>query len=76
MTLQIKTKETFLYEIKQMMREFDMGILEAILFYGEKYGLDETYIAENLITPGIKEQLQEECETKHMIKTSNRIDGI
>lgn len=76
MPLQLKTKETFLYEIRQMMNEYDLGILEAILKYGEKYGLDENYIANNLMSAGLKEQLQEECEVKHMIKRSVKIDGI
>lgn len=76
MTIDIKNKETFLYEIETLKREKDMSTLEAMLFYIQKYGLDENYLAEYLLTPKLKQELQEECEKVNMIKKSERLEGI
>lgn len=75
--LHIKTKESFQFEVRKLMGEYDLNILEAMTLYSQKYGLDEHYVVDNLLSPGLKEQLQEECEAKNIIKrTANKIDGI
>lgn len=75
--LNIKTKETFQHEVKKLMSEFDMTILEAMTSYTERYGLDVEYVVDNLLSPGLKEQLQIECEKKNMIKKSHiKLEGI
>lgn len=75
--LNIKTKETFQHDVKRLMGEYDLNILEAMTMYAQRYGLDEHYVVEHLLSPGLKEQLQEECEAKNIIKrTVTKIDGI
>lgn len=68
--INLKTAETFQHEVRQYMCENDCLILEAIVAYANKYGLDEDYIKKNLLTAGLKEQLKEECESKNLIKKS------
>lgn len=67
----LKNAETFHYEIRDYMDMNDCSILESILAYGEKYGLDEDYIKKNLMTAGLKDQLREECETLNLLKKDN-----
>lgn len=64
----LKSAETFQHEIRQYMSENDCSILESILAYCDRYGLDEDYVKKYLLTNGLKEQLREECEIKNLIK--------
>lgn len=69
--LKIKTKETFLNEIKESQREHGFTILEAIAEYMIKYGLDENYINKNFISDEIKQELKIECEELNLLKSDN-----
>lgn len=67
----LKTKETFLNEIKESQREHGFTILEAIAEYMVKYSLDENYINKNFISNEIKQELERECEELNLLKSDN-----
>jgi hypothetical protein len=71
--INLKTAESFQNEVKKYITENDCSILEAILAYGERYGLDEDYIKKYLLTAGLKEQLREECEELNLIKKDKEL---
>ena len=68
--INLKNAETFQNEVRDYMDSNDCSILESIIAYGVKYGLDEDYIKKNLLTSGLKEQLRVECEMFNLIKKS------
>jgi hypothetical protein len=68
MELNFKNHQSFLNEITEIRNESDCSILEAIVEYSEKYGLDFEYIAKNLISQGIQEDLRIEAEILNVLK--------
>ena len=76
MTLQFKNKESFLKEIIQYQKLNNSTLLEAIADYMERYNLEESYIANNLITPGIAEKLLSECDKLNLLKKSDQLEPL
>lgn len=62
-----KNRETFKKEIEEYMRVYGTSMLEAISAYQEKYGLDESYIANKLLDKQLKEDLEMECQINRML---------
>lgn len=66
--MEFKTKETFLNEIEELKRINGCTVIEAICDYAEKYGLDFDYIAKNLISVNIYEELEADAGALNMLK--------
>lgn len=73
--MELKSRETFLKEVHEHMNESDDTILESIVWYRNKYLLDDDYLMENLISQGIMEELQAFCKKMNLIK-DDEIEGF
>jgi proline dehydrogenase len=68
MALEYKTKESFYSELVDYMNVNQSTIIEAMVAYQDKYDLDEQYIVNNLMSPGLYEKLKTFAKEYNLIK--------
>lgn len=68
MALEYKTKESFYSELVDYMNVNQSTIIEAMVAYQDKYDLDEQYIVNNLMSPGLYEKLKTFAKEHNLIK--------
>jgi len=68
MALEYKTKESFYSELVDYMNVNQSTIIEAMVAYQDKYDLDEQYIVNNLMSPGLYEKIKTFAKEYNLIK--------
>jgi len=68
MALEYKTKESFYSELVDYMNVNQSTIIEAMVAYQDKYDLDEQYIVNNLMSPGLYEKLKTFAKEYNLFK--------
>lgn len=65
--IRLRTAEGFSSVIETMVREKDVEIIDAILYYCEQNGI-EIELVNRLLTPTLRKKLQEEAKQKFLLK--------
>ena len=70
------TPEKFISVIEDYAEEHDYSILDAVLEYCKENDLDVEFVGKELLSPRLESKLQDDAESKRLIKQTNRLQFV
>ena len=70
------TPEKFINVIEDYAEKHDYSILEAVLEYCKENDLDVEFVGKELLSPRLESKLQDDAESKRLIKQTNRLQFV
>ena len=70
------TPEKFINVIEDYAEKHDYSTLEAVLEYCKENDLDVEFVGKDLLSPRLESKLQDDAESKRLIKKTNRLQFV
>ena len=70
------TPEKFINVIENYAEKHDYSILESVLEYCKENDLDVEFVGKELLSPRLESKLQDDAESKRLIKQTNRLQFV
>ena len=70
------TPEKFINVIENYAEKHDYSILESVLEYCKENDLDVEFVGKELLSPRLESKLQDDAESKGLIKQTNRLQFV
>ena len=70
------TPEKFINVIENYAEKHDYSILESVLEYCKENDLDVEFVGKDLLSPRLESKLQDDAESKRLIKQTNRLQFV
>ena len=70
------TPEKFINVIEDYAEEHDYSILDAVLEYCKENDLDVEFVGKERLSPRLESKLQDDAESKRLIKQTNRLQFV
>ena len=70
------TPEKFINVIEDYAEKHDYSILESVLEYCKENDLDVEFVGKDLLSPRLESKLQDDAESKRLIKQTNRLQFV
>lgn len=70
------TPEKFINVIEDYAEKHDYSILESVLEYCKENDLDVEFVGKELLSPRLESKLQDDAESKRLIKKTNRLQFV
>ena len=70
------TPEKFITVIEDYAKRHGYSILEAVLEYCKENDLDVEFVGKDLLSPRLESKLQDDAESKRLIKQTNRLQFV
>ena len=70
------TPEKFINVIEDYAEKHDYSILESVLEYCKENDLDVEFVVKELLSPRLESKLQDDAESKRLIKKTNRLQFV
>ena len=70
------TPEKFVNTIENYAKRHDYSILEAVLEYCKENELDVEFVGKELLSPRLESKLQDDAESRRLIKRTDRLQFV
>ena len=70
------TPERFVNVIEDYAKNHDYSILEAVLEYCKENDLDVEFVGKELLSPRLESKLQDDAESRRLIKRTDRLQFV